>query len=132
MAVLFEINKAEWLEWLKSRPPVVKEIGERFPPNKLYRMKTTGQRVTMYSINENGTVTVDISGQFNLIDFERRVFGVDPNNLEECDLPASDEPVGTFCNEEQANRLIEARIAVLHREGKQHNTERCPLCRTMQ
>ena len=132
MAILFELDEQEWRRWVDSRPLAVRAIAERLRPNRLYRMKNTGQRVTMYSISENGTVTVDVTGQFNLIDFERQVFGVDPNNLEECDLPASDEPVGVTCTGEEANLLIDEQIARLHREGKQHNTERCRLCWTIQ
>jgi hypothetical protein len=128
MAKVFELDEAAWQEWVDSRPAVVKGIAERLRPDKLYRMKSTRQRVTMHSINENGTVTVDVTGRFNLIDFDRQVFGIDPDDLEECDLPTAGESVGTLCNEEEADALIASRIAMLHREGKQHNEALCPVC----
>ena len=73
---------------------------ERFDPWSLYRLKTTGQRVTIYGFSENPegivTVTVRITGKYNLTDFDKIVFGIDPNDLEPCDPPPADEPVGTM------------------------------------
>ncbi len=46
------------------------------------------------SYSENGTVTVAVSGEFNAVTFERQVFGVNPDDLDECDLPAKDEVTG--------------------------------------
>jgi hypothetical protein len=86
----------EYSEWAASAPPVVRDILERLAPNKLYRIKSTGQRCDVYSVSEKGTVTVNITGQFNVVAFDIQVFGVDPNELEECDLPGPDEPVGTL------------------------------------
>ena len=62
----------------------------------MYSMKPHGQRVTLVSYSENGTVTVDVSAEWNLVTFQRQVFGVDPANLEECDLPDDDEPTGAL------------------------------------
>jgi hypothetical protein len=132
MAKLCDLDEEAYQAWVESRPEVVKEIAKRLPPNKLYRLKTTWQRVTMYSINEDGTVTVDITGDYNLIDFSRRVFGINPDDLEECDLPLSNEVLGELCNDEERDALIAVRVAQLHQEGKQHNTDMCPLCRTTQ
>lgn len=88
-----------WKEWVASRPPNVRVWAEKFEPWTLYRMKSTGHRVTLHSFNEakDGTVTlrVNVTGQFNLVSMERRVFGIDPNDLEECELPKPDEPVGS-------------------------------------
>lgn len=91
-------QKTEWNQWVAERPDNVRRVAERFNPWTLYRHKDTDQRVTLYSFGEQEdggvTVTVDITSQFNLIMFNRQVFGVDPDNLEECDLPAEDEPLG--------------------------------------
>ena len=57
-------------------------------------MKSTGHRVTMYSYSENGTVTVNVTGDYNVVVFERQVFGISPDDLEECDLPAPGEFLG--------------------------------------
>jgi hypothetical protein len=94
-----------WKSWVEERPPAVRMVAERLKPWKLYRMKSTGQRVTVYSISEPPgpgqpcTVTVDVGGAFNLVTFERRVFGVLPDDLGECDLPTEDEPTGVLFTE---------------------------------
>jgi len=97
MARIVEPTQAqveEWKAWVAERPEVVREIAERLEPWSLYRLKTTDQRVTLYSISEDGTVTVDVTGQFNPSLFERRVFGIDPDDLEPCELPTPGEPLG--------------------------------------
>jgi len=87
MAKLFELS-SEWQKWVDSRPELIKSMCSKWQPNILYRLKTTGQVVTLYSFSEDGTVTVDVTKIFNLpLLFERRVFGIDPNELEECDIP---------------------------------------------
>lgn len=91
MAKLFDINEKEWKKWVKSRPEIVRAIAEKLPPNRLYRLTTTDQRVTMVSYSEDGTVTVDVSSQFNAFTLHRQVFGIDPNTLVECDLPSESE-----------------------------------------
>ena len=93
-------DAAAWEDWVSSRPPVVQDLCRRYPPDRLYSMKPPGQRVTLVSYSENGTVTVDVSAQWNVVTFERQVFGVDPATLEECDLPADDEPTGAVLTAE--------------------------------
>ena len=53
-----------WEAWVRTRPPIVREVAERFPPWRLVRLKSTGHRGTIYSYSEDGTVTVIITGQF--------------------------------------------------------------------
>jgi len=96
MAKIAEIDENGWAEWVSSRPPVIQEMCKSLPPGRLYRMKPHGQRVTIISYSENGTVTVSISGTFNAIIFERQVFGVAANSLEECDLPEAGEVLGAL------------------------------------
>ena len=95
MAKFTEINQAAWEAWVAGRPPVVQELCQRFPVDRLYRLKPTGQRVTIAAFSEGGTLTVDVTGQFNAVAFDRQVFGINPQDLEECDLPGPDEVVGT-------------------------------------
>lgn len=86
-------QKDLWKEWVESRPQVIQDMVKKydlyFP--KLYLLKTTGQKVTLYSFSENGTVTVNITSKFNKgiqqlgALFDRRVFGINPADLEECD-----------------------------------------------
>lgn len=87
----------EWEKWLAERPDL-KQVEARYPPWKLYRMKSTGKRVVVSSFGtmEDGSVgfSVIVSAQFNRVSFEREVVGVLPDDLEECDLPTDDEPVG--------------------------------------
>lgn len=88
--ILGEIEK-----WLAGRPPIIQKLARDFPPHKLYRLKTGGQRVTISSINENCTFTVSVRADFNLVGATRGVFGIKPEDLEECDLPEDGETVGT-------------------------------------
>ncbi len=88
---LTDEQRAAWAEWTASRPPVIQDLIARFPHDELYRLKSSGHRVTIYSYSENGTMTVDVSGEFNFVAFERRVFGIMPDDLEPCDLPAPGE-----------------------------------------
>lgn len=100
MAKVGEMDEAGWNAWVATRPPVIQAMCAKLPPDRLYRMKSTGQRVTLHSYSENETVTVDITGEYNATMFDRQVFGVAADDLEECDLPASDEPIGTLLTEE--------------------------------
>ena len=96
----------DWDEWLASRPEGIRNLALNFPPNRLFLLKSTGQKVSPTSYNESGTITVLVSGDFNLVSFERRVFGIAPEDLEECDIPK--EPAGVlFTQEEEINRIMD-------------------------
>lgn len=88
-----------WEAWVAELPDLVRTIALKFDPWTLYRMKSTDQRVTVaaFDVQENNKVTlrVNVSGEFNFVTLERSVFGIDPDNLEECDLPSMDESLGT-------------------------------------
>lgn len=101
-------QEAGWKEWVESRPPGVREIAARFEPWCLYRLKSTGQRVTLRSIASDGTLTVNVTGQFNLVTHERAVFGIDPDDLEPCELPAAGEPLGSAMTQEEVMDNIDA------------------------
>lgn len=118
MAKTHEIDEAAWAEWIKSRPPVIQAMCEKLWPNRLYRLKTTNQRVTLYSYSENGTVTVNITGEYNLTDFDTHVFGINPEDLEECDLP-TEELLGTMLVQEAdvESYVDEIRPAILAARG---------------
>lgn len=95
-----EEQRAAWAEWVAERPERVRRVAETMAPWKLYRMKSTGHRVTILSITEprdKGPITlmVDVSGTFNLVACERQVFGVPLDDIEECELPAEGEVLGT-------------------------------------
>lgn len=102
MAFIYEPTPEQlnsWNDWVRNRPACVRAVASRLLPWKLYRIRQSGHRVTMYSFSENPdgrvTCTVTVSGKFNLVAFERDVFGIDPDDLEECDLPRPDEPHGS-------------------------------------
>ncbi len=109
-----EEQETQWKEFVRTRPDPVREVIEAhvFAPWKLYRMKSTGHRVTIYSFDEpkDGPVTmkVDVGGEFNVVTFSRRVFGVSPEDLVECDLPETGEPVGDLeMDPHEAKALID-------------------------
>jgi hypothetical protein len=94
-------QEREWKEWVAGRPEAVRAVAERFEPWTLYRMKSTGQRVFVmgfFDADSAGKVllSVGVTGEFNLVAFERKVFGIDPDDLMECDLPAPDEALGSL------------------------------------
>jgi hypothetical protein len=96
-----DIQKSEWDEWVKARPDRIREVAERFYPWKLYRLKNSGHRVLIHSIDEPAdnsepTLKVLVTGQFNVVCFERTVFGIKPSDLEECGLPSPDEITGSL------------------------------------
>lgn len=90
-------QRAAWDEWLSDRPQVIKDLAEKYPPYNLYRMGN--HRVTLYSYSEDGTVTVNVTGEYNRVLFSRQVFGVDPSRIVECDLPAHGEDLGDTAQE---------------------------------
>jgi len=115
MAIVNEIDPAAWKDWVESRPVEVQELCKKLPPDRLYRMKDSGHRVTIYSYSEDGTVTVNVTGEYNTLTFDRQVFGVSPDDLQECDLPEEEEQLGTMLTEdEEINDFIdEVRPAIL-------------------
>lgn len=89
-----ESQEAAWSKWVAERPQVIQDMVEKYKLryDTLYRLKTTGQRVILYSLAESGTVTVNILYEYNperlsLAFGGLQVFGIDPADLEECDLP---------------------------------------------
>lgn len=108
MAIVNELDQIAWNEWVESRPPEVQALCRKLPPDRLYKMTSSGHKVTIYSYAENGTVTVNVTGEYNHVVFDRHVFGIDPGDLEECDLPSKDERVGTRLTEpEDVSEYIE-------------------------
>lgn len=99
MAKIGEIDETMWAEWLATRPAIVQALAARLRPDTLYRLRGSGHRCTLYSYNENGTVTVTVDGRFNRVLFGRNVFGISPEDLEECDLPTTGEDVGDLAEE---------------------------------
>jgi len=81
----------EWDVWLKGRPIVIQKMAKRFPPDRLYRLGTSGHRVEIYSYCEDGTFVVSVLGKWNAVMFERNVFGIKAKDLKECDFPISKE-----------------------------------------
>lgn len=77
-------DKAEWDEWVDSKSEPVKTLCKQFPPNKLYKLTTTNRLVTIYSYCEDNTITVNVLKKYNPdIFFEKAVFGIKPEELEE-------------------------------------------------
>ena len=88
----------DWKDWVASQPDNVRVVAERFEPFSLYRIRHTGQRVVVASFDtqKDGKVTLKVlvPAEFNLVIFEWGVFGIEPDDLEPCELPAPDEVVG--------------------------------------
>lgn len=78
---------AEWAEWLAGRPEKVREVAERLPPWKNYRLKTTDQYAVIkhYDEHADGSVTLTIVVWRDWLPIPRGVFGVKPDDLVEDD-----------------------------------------------
>lgn len=97
MAIIHpDFDHENFAKWKATRPPVIQKMIESHPPDRLYRLDSTGHRVTLHSYSEGGTVTVNVLGKYNLLTMERRVFGIRIEELSECDLPAEGEPLGAL------------------------------------
>ena len=91
-------QRKQWADWVASRPEIVRILCERLPPDRLYRLAGKN-RVTILSYAEDGTVRVSITGEYNRVLFSRNVFGVNPDELEECELPQPGEDLGDTSQE---------------------------------
>lgn len=98
MARVIEVSLADeaaYRIWLAERPPVVRAVAERFDPWSLYRHRKTGQIVMVCGFFEDGTVTMLVSAEFNRQPegFPQQFFvpGVNPDDLEPCEVPAADQ-----------------------------------------
>jgi hypothetical protein len=91
-----EMDEPMFDSWVETLPEVCRDVAKRIRPDRLYRLGETGQRVFPLSYAEDGTVTVAVDARFNFVTFERQVFGINPDDLTECDLPGPDESVGTI------------------------------------
>lgn len=98
--------------WIAERPASVQAIADKFPPWELFLLKTSNHRVFIRSFDEHtdGTVTltVVVSGRFNLVMFERAVFGIKPEDLEPCDVPGPEEPIGAVLDHDGALRYVKS------------------------
>lgn len=86
--------KRSFAQWFESRPQCIKDTITKYNlyPDVLFRLGSTGHRVIVNSVNEMGTVSVIVCARFNKDmgmreEHERCVYGIDPADLEECDLP---------------------------------------------
>lgn len=90
----------DFQEWRAERPPKIQALIDQLPPWNLYRLKDSNHRVTIYAYDEeeDGTCSLQVivDCRYNLVIAERRVFGIKPEDLEECDLPGKDETVGSL------------------------------------
>lgn len=111
MAKIFELNdlqRHEWDKWLKTRPLVIQEMATSHPPNRLYYHEPSKRRVTLISYSEDRTVSVAVTGQYNLVSMERSVFGIPIDELVECSLPSPDEPLGAVLTRDEAEAALAA------------------------
>jgi len=105
-------QEAGYRAWVASRPDAVRLVAEQFDPWSLYRLKTSGHRVTVASFGEGEdgsvTLTVNVLADYNLVMFERQVFGIAPTDLEPCDLPRPDEVIGAALSQHEVTQNLDA------------------------
>ena len=129
MARVFEFDdakRAEWRAWLSGRPQVIQEMAASHPPHLLYRLKSTGQRVTLLSYGEDRKCRVLVSGEYNLVAHERQVFGISIDDLEECDLPTPGEPLGSVLSDEELDAALAGEAT---KEGRMEAVKRAAMAK---
>lgn len=105
-------QEERWRAWLATRPESVRRFGEQLKPWHLYRLRSTGHVVQIYSIDEPGahqcaacgecscapsagdaTCSVAVLHKWNPqgLAFERRVFGIGLDDLERLPRFVDDE-----------------------------------------
>ena len=91
MAKLYEFSEEQqqlWDTWVAERPEMIQQLCERFQPNRLYLHTVTGQKVIPEAFDEDGTMRILIPRRLNIPFLPTKsVFGVDPLNIVESDLP---------------------------------------------
>ncbi len=119
MAKFEDFDMAAFREWLADRPTIIKELGLKCPPDRLYRFKHSGTRLTVRGYQEDGTLIINVSGQYNRIMFERDVFGVPPEDIEECDFPPEDEEIGVvLTDEEEVKAYLDVLVKRIENDAK--------------
>ncbi len=83
-------ERASWEAWLAQAPARVRAVAERIKPWRPYRLSRTGQIVVIHCVDEPEderlpiTLKVDVTRALNeSVTFDRRVFGILPEDLEE-------------------------------------------------
>lgn len=106
---------AEWGQWLKDRPETIRDLALRFPPNGLFRIKASKHYCVINSFMEDGTVTVRVTCAFQMLAFDRVVFGLKPDELEPAPLPEKGVRIG--CTQHGIGTFDEARLSFREVEG---------------
>ena len=106
-----------WNWWVAERPPNVRAVAQKFNPWTLYLLTTTNHKVTIAVFDEEEddrvTLRVNVVSEFNAnLLHERRVFGIKPEDLVECDVPSLEERAdnirkGSTLSDERVNELID-------------------------
>jgi len=112
-----EAHMLEWGAWVAERPKIVQRVARKFQPWKLYRLTTTNHNVTLAVFDKEDdnsiTMRVNVLAEFNNnLLHERCVFGIDPDNLVECDVPSLEERAvniqnGPALSDDQVEGLID-------------------------
>jgi mRNA-degrading endonuclease RelE of RelBE toxin-antitoxin system len=77
----------------RDRPQHVRDLLNRLDLFELYKLRTTGYRVVICAIEDDASVTVSVPRQYNETMYDGMLFGVDPDDLEPCELPGEHEIV---------------------------------------
>jgi hypothetical protein len=106
-------QEQRWARWVASRPDLVRRVAERFFPWELYLLKSTGQYGTVRSFFEDGTVSFAVTGEHQVVLFDRIVFGINPDDLVPSDGPEADELRGTLLSHQQVEDNIDVLRAII-------------------
>lgn len=81
-----EAEQQDYDAWLATRPKVVREVAEKFPPRNCYRLKGTKGHYTIHGFGEknNGKVTLMLTHGEDSTLPGVQVFGIKPEEVELC------------------------------------------------
>ena len=101
-------QEASYQRWAEALSEPARSNAIRFVPWQLYQMEGDGHRVIVCGFDDDGTVSVIVSGLYNAVLHERKVFGIDPTTLTPCDPPPAHEPVGSLMSQDEVVDNIDA------------------------
>lgn len=74
-------KRQQYKAWVARKPRVIRVLATKLKPWHRYRVKTTGQLCTLYSMSEDGTATMTVQDRIVPI-LQYNVFGLKPGDLE--------------------------------------------------
>lgn len=73
---------------LKDRPRNVRAIAKKLDFFSLYWLQPVQSHVIIYSVEDDGSITVSATREYNHLVYDVLIFGVDLEDLHTCEIPS--------------------------------------------